>query len=111
MELSELLKEIRKHPPLYLNKYSIFTFHAYLNGYSYAKMMYKISNSEHDKKFDDFLEWLENDFPPQKIRRSWSDILYIYSSDERKALDKFFELYDNYFSSSKDDENLADQSQ
>jgi hypothetical protein len=109
MEFLELLKQIRKHPPLYLNKYSVFSFHAYLNGYFYAKMMHNLPNSEDENNFNDFLEWIQTDFSPHKLNRSWSDILYIYSSDERKALEKLFELYDNYVRNNKDDENLADQ--
>ncbi|WP_224410075.1 hypothetical protein [Oscillatoria salina] len=93
---SELLEEVKKRPPLYLNRYSIFSFQSFYNGYLIAKHMYNLPETKAEQEFDTFLNWIREECFPLKINRSWAEILFIYSSDERDALDRLFNLFEEY---------------
>jgi len=45
--------------------------------------------------FDNFQEWIQRRFDIQSCQ-SWAKIILFYSHDERGALEKFFELFEEF---------------
>ncbi|MEL4894752.1 hypothetical protein [Crocosphaera sp. Alani8] len=91
-----LLENIKKRPPLYLGWYSIFAFESFYSGYLKAKEISSLSLTDQEKEFQEFLIWIQEDYSSVKVNRSWSVLMFLFSSDERKALDKLFELFEQY---------------
>ena len=57
--------------------------------------------TKQEKDFDLFLNWIINECFPCKINRSWAEIIFIYSSDEKTALDRLFHLFEEYLEQRK----------
>jgi hypothetical protein len=55
----------------------------------------------------EFPEWIRKKFNVT-TSQSWANIILFYSEDERKALDKFFELFAEFIQSHAD-ENIANE--
>jgi hypothetical protein len=51
-------------------------------------------------KFNNFQNWLKEKFN-LNTGQSWDNIILFYCEDERTALDRFFELYEEFINSSK----------
>jgi hypothetical protein len=101
-----VLDEIRKRPTLYLPRYSIFDLQAFYWGYAFYRAykdgaldLNKHKEAERtgeQREFEDFLNWIEERSPVKTDIFSWASLLYVYSNDERNALDRFFQLLDEY---------------
>ena len=48
-----------------------------------------------EKEFEEFLEWIRSIYPV-KTRQSWANIVLFHSADERDALNKLFELFEEH---------------
>jgi hypothetical protein len=106
-----LLEEIRKRPTLYLPRRSIFDLQAFYYGYDYFRLHKSEScDNSHLKEFEDFLDWIR-EICPVKTNMSWANLLFVYSTDERSAFDKFFELLDNYRQVQAESINILGESQ
>lgn len=90
-----LLEAIRKRPTLYLPRHSIFDLQAFYYGYSFSYLKNGLPETQEDKEFGEFLEWLRT-ICPIKTNHSWANLLLFYSVDERDALDKFFDFFDDF---------------
>jgi len=105
----ELLNNIKKRPVLYLSEYSIFSFQSFVHGYLMAKEMFTIPKTEEEQEFGLFLEWIQDVYSSGIVNRSWAIIMFVYSADERDALNRFFDLFERYLedkkSESEDNEN------
>ncbi|MGL5061222.1 MAG: hypothetical protein ACRC62_14715 [Microcoleus sp.] len=101
LDLYELLGKIRQRASLYLGKKSLSHLHVFLDGYTFARRQLGIPLTEQEKQFEDFQEWIENRFN-QADTQSWSRIILFYSEDEADALNRFFELFEEF----KNCENL-----
>lgn len=95
MELYELLEKIRKRPALYLGKRSLSHLQVFLDGYTFARRQSGISPSQQEEEFGLFQEWVEQRFN-QAHTQSWTKIILFYSEDESSALQRFFELLDEF---------------
>jgi hypothetical protein len=51
--------------------------------------------TKQELKFAGFPDWIQKRFGIDSTQ-SWSKIIIFYSEDERAALDKFFELWDEF---------------
>lgn len=91
----QLLDLIQKKSGLYLPRKSIFDFQAFYYGYNFARHQLSIPETEEEKEFGEFLEWVRETCPI-KTNHSWANLLFFYASDEREALDKFFELFKDF---------------
>ncbi|MGR3274351.1 hypothetical protein ACSYAD_04475 [Acaryochloris marina NIES-2412] len=95
MNFYTLLDRIKKQPSLFLARPSIYDLESFLFGYEYAKSLHGNSQTEEEKEFFQFTEWLREEFPI-KTNHSWTNIIMFYSYDERDALIKFFNFFESY---------------
>ena len=84
---NELLGSIKKRPGMYLGTSSITKLDMLLRGYNLARTEVGIAPTEQERKFEGF--------------QAWAKIILFYSVDEYEALEKFFELYEEYLNRDK----------
>ncbi|MEM9276615.1 MAG: hypothetical protein AAGA80_27285 [Cyanobacteria bacterium P01_F01_bin.143] len=91
----ELIDKIKQRPALYLGKCSLSQLQSFLDGYTFALRQADISISREEEEFEQFQEWIEAKLN-QPSTQSWSRIILFYSEDERDALERFFELFNEF---------------
>ncbi|NJR52597.1 MAG: hypothetical protein HC780_26525 [Leptolyngbyaceae cyanobacterium CSU_1_3] len=91
----ELLRKIQQRPAMYLGKRSLGHLHAFLEGYLLARREAKMPLTKGEEDFEFFQEWIEQRFG-QPNTQSWSHIILFYSEDEADALNRFFELLEEF---------------
>ena len=101
MNSYELFQKIEKRPEMYLGRCSIYDLKAFHDGYITAKQELRATFTEEDEDFTGFHDWLENRLNV-KSNGSWEKMLVFRSKNERKALDLFFKLLDEYIKRDKD---------
>ncbi|MBC6479893.1 MAG: hypothetical protein EBE86_014640 [Hormoscilla sp. GUM202] len=96
-DLYGIIEKIKKAPSMYLGRNSIICLQAFLSGYSVAKYELGEQETEQERDFMEFPEWIRQRFKVQ-TSQSWANIILFYSEDERKALDNFFDLFEEFIS-------------
>ena len=91
----DLLKKIQKRPDLYLGRKSIFSLQAFLDGYYYARREIQIPLTAQESEFQEFLQWMRKKFDVE-TGQLWSSILLFHSTDESKAIERFFTLFQEF---------------
>lgn len=92
---SEFLQNIKQRPALYLGKRSLSHLQVFLDGYTFARRQLGIEVTKEEQEFEEFQEWLEQRFN-QSNTQSWSQIITFYSEDDSYALERFFELFEEF---------------
>lgn len=89
--VKELILKIKKRPELYIGQRSLSLFQAYLYGWLNRDEKSVVDSG----LIGDFQEWVQEKY---KIRssQSWVKIILFYSTSDYGALDKFFELFDEF---------------
>lgn len=105
-DLYALIEKIKKAPSMYLGRHSIICLQAFLSGYSVAKYELGEEPTKQDKDFMQFPEWIRKKFNVQ-TSQSWANIILFYAEDESKALDRFFELLDEFIAHHSSAETLS----
>lgn len=95
LDLYDLLGKIKQRSSLYLGNRSLSHLHVFLDGYTFARRQLGIPVTEQETKFEEFQEWIENRFN-QADTQSWSRIILFYSEDEADALNRFFDLFEEF---------------
>ena len=95
IDFYQLVQEIKKRPTLYLGRASIFDFQSFYHGYILARNQLGLPKTIEEKEFEEFLEWIRSIYPV-KTRQSWANIVLFHSADERDALNKLFELFEDF---------------
>jgi hypothetical protein len=93
--LYDLLERIRKRPSMYLGQASITHLRACLSGYNLARRELGIAATEQDQSFLEFQDWIRQKFRVTS-EQSWDKIILFYCEDERGALEKFFQLWEEF---------------
>jgi len=101
--LYDILQKIKQRPALYLGKRSLSHLQVFLDAYTFARRELGIKVTEQEREFEDFQEWIERRFN-QPDTQSWSRIILFYSEDESEALDRFFELFQDFLQSNQNSE-------
>ena len=104
LNLYDLLRKIKQRPSLYLGKRSLSHLHTFLDGYTFACRQLGIPLTEQEKKIEEFQEWIEIRFN-QPSTQSWSRIILFYSEDETDALNRFFNLFEEFLKSEEVSKN------
>jgi hypothetical protein len=99
-DLYEIFKKIKEKPALQLRRLSIFQLEAFYGGYTYARRDIGLPETEQEIEFGDFQDWLQRRYDI-KTTQSWASIILFFSRDERDALDRFFELLDEFINRDK----------
>ncbi|MEC4813510.1 MAG: hypothetical protein SAK29_09600, partial [Scytonema sp. PMC 1069.18] len=84
----------------YLGKRSITHLQTFLDGYTFGLRQVDVPVTEEEQEFEKFQEWIEQRFN-QHSTQSWSRIILFYSEDEIDALERFFELFEEFLQSDK----------
>ena len=93
MTIVELIKLIKPIPELFIRKYNIFYFEAFVNDWYYR------DNKEDVKSgilYSEFYEWLRKRYNIDNTM-GWANILYYKFETEEKALDMFFVLFNTFY--------------
>lgn len=99
-ELYEFLEGIKKRPGMYLGTSSITNLDMVLRGRNLALKEVGLAPVEQEREFIGFQAWIEEKYGI-KSGQSWAKIILFYSVDEYEALEKFFELYEEYLNRDK----------
>lgn len=92
---NELLKGIKKRPSMYLGTNSVTRLDMVLRGYSLARREVGVPPTEPEREFSGFQSWIQEKYEI-KSNQSWAKIILFFSMDEHEALERFFELYEEY---------------
>ncbi|MCC5667259.1 hypothetical protein LC653_26070 [Nostoc sp. CHAB 5784] len=96
----EILGAIKKRPGMYLGTSSITRLDMLLRGYSFARREVGVPPTEPEREFEGFQSWVQEKYGINS-GQSWSKIILFYSVDEDEALQKFFELFEEYLNRNK----------
>ena len=89
-----ILQKVKSKPNVYLGSPSIICLQAFLSGYNVAQ--YQLGESLNTPNcFDGFQEWIQERFKIDSSQ-SWAKIILFYSAEERDALERFFQLFDEF---------------
>jgi hypothetical protein len=102
-QLYEFLDSIKKRPAMYLLTPSITRLDMLLRGYALARREAGLEPTEEEKEFEGFQSWVQEKYGINS-GQSWSKIILFYSVDEYEALQKFFELFEEYLNKNKSSE-------
>ncbi|AFZ28094.1 hypothetical protein Cylst_6126 [Cylindrospermum stagnale PCC 7417] len=90
-----LLQEIRKRPTLYLSRQSIFDFQSFYFGYNFSRRQIGIPETDEELEFEEFLQWVRKLYSVD-TNQSWASIILFHSIDERDALDRLFNIFEDF---------------
>ena len=95
--LVEFISTIQSRTPMYIGGRTIIHLKAFIDGWFYGK------EEEIDDSYllDDFQEWIQKKYNIRSSH-SWDRIIAFYSTDECKALENFFQLFDEFITNKKD---------
>ncbi|MEH2343666.1 MAG: hypothetical protein V7K22_18805 [Nostoc sp.] len=96
----EILGAIKKRPGMYLGRSSITRLDMLLRGYNLARREVGVPPTEQEREFEGFQLWVEEKYGINS-GQSWSKIILFYSVDGHEALQKFFELFEQYLNENK----------
>ena len=91
MNIVNLIGLIRTKPAMYISYHTISALKAFIDGWYFR-------NTNEDVEItilQDFEIWLRNHFNLDD-KRSWDRMILFYSQDEHHALNRFFELFDDF---------------
>ncbi len=95
IDLYDLIRNIQKRPAMYLGEPSITHLQTFLAGYFFARHQLGEPDTEPEKHFAHFQTWIQQKFNITSSQ-SWDKIILFFSQDEHKALELFFELFDEF---------------
>lgn len=93
--LYELIHRVQKRPSMYLGKASVCNLRSCLAGYIIARRELGIPQTDEERNFVDFEIWIQKKFNVESSQ-SWDKIILFYSEDERTALERFFDLFEEF---------------
>ena len=90
-----LLEEIRQRPPMYLGDRSLSALQHFLNGYTHALRIHRIAQPGWMLP-QDFHDWVAYRLHFKESTSGYRNMLLKRNPSEADALEKFFELLDEY---------------
>ena len=88
---------------MYLGNPSITKLSMLLRGQGVARREVDVEPTKEEKEFEGFQAWIQEKYEI-KSNQSWAKIILFYSMDETEALERFFELYEEYLNRNKSSE-------
>ncbi len=98
--LYELIQKIKRRPSMYLGRRSISNLRSCLAGYILARRELGVPQTEQEREFVEFQDWIKKRFNITS-GQSWDSIILFYSEDEITAVDRFFELFEEFLQRNK----------
>jgi hypothetical protein len=93
--LYQVLQDIKIRPGLFLGNSSITRLRAFLDGYGSARADLGLPLTEQEKAFNGFQAWIQTRFE-STTTQGWDRIILSHTADEQDALDRFFELFEQF---------------
>ena len=93
MTIIELIKLIKPIPELFIRKYNIFYFEAFVNGWYYRDNKEDVTSGI---LYSEFYEGLRKRYNIDNTM-GWANILYYKFENEEKALYEFFFLFNTFY--------------
>ncbi|BAY96449.1 hypothetical protein NIES37_03820 [Tolypothrix tenuis PCC 7101] len=93
--LYEMLEKIKQRPGMFLGKSSITRLRAFLDGYMSSREDLGLPPTQQEIEFNQFPDWIQTRFKITSAQ-GWDSIILFYSTDERDALNNFFELFEQF---------------
>lgn len=95
MDTIQLIKLLRERPGMYIGQNSIFCLKAFIDGWFFRDMKEDINI----EILNHFCSWLQEKYNLDDSL-NWDGLLFKVFKDERKALDVFFILFDDFLKTS-----------
>jgi hypothetical protein len=92
-KFTELIAIIRSRPGMYIGKNNIFCLKAFIDGWYFRDE----SKDTEIELLNEFYFWLQEKYNIHD-NRNWDELLFLIFKDEKKALDHFFRLFDDFLS-------------
>lgn len=105
--LSELLAGIKKRPGMYLGTSSITNLDMVLRGRNLALRELGVALTKEEREFENFQAWIQERYGINSSGQSWAKIILLFSMDEHEALERFFELLEEFLNRNKNSEFIA----
>ena len=103
----KLINQIR-HVPSLLPNSSIYSLEAYIHAYYDITREIGESATEQKQELNMFHNWLRNEkYKNISSNLRWSSLILFNSDNEKDALDKFFELLDEFNDLKNSSDNLS----
>ena len=93
---SDLLERIRETPYKILGQASLGCLRAFFDGYGLGCARAGKAN-DLDPRLDQFSEWAAEKLGRDNLSVSGFEMIQLESEDEVRALERYFELWDEYF--------------
>jgi hypothetical protein len=98
--LFEILAKVKSKPGMYIGHSSVSDLFVFLAGYKTARRELGVNPTERESVFyEGFHEFVQNSYQLH-CSNSWAKIIMLYCSDERQGFDRFFELLEEFETSS-----------
>ncbi|KYC41015.1 hypothetical protein WA1_23085 [Scytonema hofmannii PCC 7110] len=101
---SIFLQDIKDNPVIYLGKPSITCLHSLLVGY--LTTLRHLGFLQEGCPMDGFQEWIQ-ERGKTTVSQSWAKIILFNSMDEYEALERFFELFEEYLNRNKSSNQVS----
>jgi hypothetical protein len=97
LDLYQAFDEIKKNPVVLANS-SIYSLDAYITAYDDFARSLEMPLTVRQKEFRLFVKWLRYEKYKKTTTKTvrWSSLVLYDSDNERDALNKFFELFDEF---------------
>ncbi|MEA5575116.1 hypothetical protein [Anabaena sp. UHCC 0451] len=95
VDLYDLIRNIQKRPAMYLGRANITNLRTFIAGYCFARRQMGIPQTAQEQKFSEFPTWIQQKFSIVS-HQTWDQIILFFSTDEHSALEKFFQLFDEF---------------
>jgi hypothetical protein len=95
----EQLLEMRPHVGMYVGSNSLRKLAFFLRGYEHA--VGKFGGTSKDRFLMEFGDWVRERFSVS-ISRSWEDVIMFHSMNDDEAMERFWELFDEYLAKKED---------
>lgn len=89
--VTEIISLIQARPTVYITRNSISCLKAFLDGW----FLRDPENVEDSSVMESFQDWIEEKYK-SKSSHSWCDIILSHTTDESRALTKFFDTFEEF---------------
>ena len=90
--LYDLLQKIRERPTLYLGEPSITFLNHFISGYAFGRREIEVGSTNCLAGFQEYVQKYYNTC----LTKGWAGLILDHSSNQKEALEKFFELLDEH---------------
>ncbi len=97
-KLIDIIEIIESRPGMYIGTQSITEFWGFINGYFYVNHLNNTYDENERELLHNFSEWIKSNnlFYLKKTDFGWYSLLKLIYPNEQRALEAFFELWNEF---------------